>query len=142
MILLCLKTAFSSFSPKICPNCLLFYQNLHILWYPSFRTFSFHDSLLQKYCIFGVSNIFTTLQLGNMKQRKGCILLRYFSILQRYRTADNYKGESTSTRQRLQNIATFQRTVTIVSFNHMTTDMKSVVTVSTVERGFIRVKGW
>lgn len=24
MILLCLKTAFSSFIPKICPNCLLF----------------------------------------------------------------------------------------------------------------------
>ena len=27
MILLCLKTAFSSFSPKICPNALLFNRN-------------------------------------------------------------------------------------------------------------------
>lgn len=27
MILLCLKTAFSSFSPKICPNGLLFNRN-------------------------------------------------------------------------------------------------------------------
>lgn len=70
--------------PQNLSKLFTFYQNLHILWYPSFRTFSFHDSLLQKYCIFGVSNIFTTLQLGNMKQRKGCILLRYFSILQRY----------------------------------------------------------
>lgn len=70
--------------PQNLSKLFTFYQNLHILWYPSFRTFSFHDSLLQKYCIFGVSNIFTTLQLGNMKQRKGFILLRYFSILQRY----------------------------------------------------------
>ena len=66
--------------PQNLSKLFTFYQNLHILWYPSFRTFSFHDSLLQKYCIFGASNIFTTLQLGNMKQRKGFILLRYFSI--------------------------------------------------------------
>ena len=84
MILLCLKTAFSSFSPKICPNCLLFisiytFCDTHPSEPSVFTILSFKNTAFLGFQIF-----FTTLQLGNMKQRKGFILLRYFSILQRY----------------------------------------------------------
>ena len=77
MILLCLKTAFSSFSPKICPNALLFNRNYTFRYtHPSepsvFTILSFKNTAF----FWGGSNIFTTLQQENMRQRKGFILLR------------------------------------------------------------------
>ena len=58
-----------------------FYQNLHILWYPSFRTFSFHDSLLQKYCIFGGFKYFYHTPAGKYEAENRIYLTEIFFYL-------------------------------------------------------------
>ena len=56
MILLCLKTAFSSFSPKIYPNCLLF-----------IRIYTFCDTHPSEPSVFTILSFKNTAFLGGFK---------------------------------------------------------------------------